>query len=173
MNHQQLKERIKALGHTLYCDGDVLKNAPMGITGELEFFTLRKYISDDDLVHEYASRGLTPATLEDLIAFDENSQSKMDEMLNVATHFKDADGNWCFVAFGRWDGGRSVSVGRGDGDDWSGRWWFGGVSKSSELEKSDLLETQSFEAGENLKKGDEVECEYMGKKIKAKVIKIL
>ena len=43
------------------------------------------------------------------------------------THWKDVNGKWCFVAFGRWGDGRKLGVGRGN--DWGGSCWFAGVRK--------------------------------------------
>lgn len=131
----------------IHADDEVLKNAPRNKKqGELEFFSLGEYVSDDDLEKEYKSRGLMPADLYALAAW--NEEHKDDGRKYFATHWKDKDGNWCFAAFGRWGGdGRGVFVLRSDGDEWSGRWWFGGVRKdsSSRLEPKPSSDTLPLE----------------------------
>jgi len=44
------------------------------------------------------------------------------------THWKDAEGKWCFVAFVGWDDERRVNVHR-SGLDWNAYWWFACVRK--------------------------------------------
>lgn len=120
-----LKKLIQSTKRTLYVDDVVLATAPAKIEGELEFFTLGRYVSDDELQQEYDMRGLIPADIQTLIEHD----SEVDEKKYVGTHWKNKDGKWCFVGFFRYDSGRYVSVRRFD-DDWSDDWWFAGFRKS-------------------------------------------
>lgn len=127
------KEMVAALGRVEYTTNSVVKIIPKG-EGEdvtVEFFKLGKYVSDNDLDLEYQKRGLTPDPYAQA-AVNEADPAFADEHPN-GTHWKDEDGNWCFIAFDRVGDGRSVSVNRSDGD-WSGYWWFGGVRKSRSLE---------------------------------------
>lgn len=99
-------------------------------SSKIETFTLGKYIDHNDLEKEYEKRGLIPAHPSDVLDF------WTDEKY-LATHWKDADGKWCFASFYRWvDGKRIVFVHRFD-DDWGDRWWFAGVRQSFALEPVD------------------------------------
>lgn len=131
MTKTNLKELIGSTNRILYVDDSVLETAPQGNPGTLTFFKLDKYVSCDDLEKEYASRGLASATIESLAAYDLKEPSKMDDMKYVATQWKDANGNWCYAAFGRYGGGRYVSVFRSDYD-WDGSWWFAGEQVNSQ-----------------------------------------
>lgn len=125
---------------TIYANDEVLKNAPRHThIRELEFFTLGRYVSDNELEKEYESRGLEPADLYSLAIWDEGNKDR-EVKKYVATHWKDAEGKWCFATFRRWRGERSVSVYRGGGD-WRDRWWLAGVPVRKGTESS---ETQSL-----------------------------
>lgn len=124
-----LQDLLDKTGRRQYVDKDVLATAPSG-NGTLEFFIVGKYVSDDKLEKEYESRDLVPAPLNILLEEDIKSHDVFDEKKFVATHWKDAKGNWCYAAFFRWFDKREVSVRRND-DDWGGIWWFAGVRKSA------------------------------------------
>jgi hypothetical protein len=122
----------------IYADDEVLKNAPRHThIGELEFFTLDRYVTDDGLEKEYESRGLEPADLYSLARWDEGNKDREDKKF-VATHWKDAQGKWCFAVFFRWDGERRVGVYR-SGRDWDGAWFFSGVRKSPQKSEAKTL----------------------------------
>lgn len=126
------KEMVTALNRAEYTEKSVVKIIPRG-EGEdvvVEFFKLGKYVSDDDLAREYEQRGLIPDPYAQA-AVNEADPAFADERPN-GTHWKDEDGNWCYIAFDRGGGGRFVDVDRGSGD-WRDRWWFGGVRKSGTL----------------------------------------
>lgn len=53
---------LKNTGRTLFVDEKIAKSAPQG-KGELEFFKVDKFITEDELEKEYESRGLSPAPL--------------------------------------------------------------------------------------------------------------
>jgi len=85
------------------------------------------WISDDNLEKEFALRCLKPSDPYSLAAVNEADPTFADEHPN-ATHWKDADGKWCYALFRHWsDGERDVDVHR-DGNDWDGNWWFAGLA---------------------------------------------
>lgn len=97
---------------------------------ELVFFkpNLSKYngfITDDDIEHEFALRGLKPADPISVAAMNEADPTFADEKPH-GTHWKDVEGNWCYAAFGRWNDEREVYVLRSRCD-WDDSWWFAGV----------------------------------------------
>lgn len=121
---------LDATSHRQYTDQKVVDAMPNGEGEEAEvvFFNLDRYVSDVDLDKEYELRGLKPADPYSLAAVNEADPAFADQKPN-ATHWKDFNGKWCYVAFGRWGGGgRFVDVGRG-GDGWNGPWWFAGLRK--------------------------------------------
>jgi hypothetical protein len=120
---------IDATNRAKYTDGKVVKSMPRG-TGEetdIHFFKVGRFISDNDLEKEYELRGLRPADPESLAKVNEDDPAFADSHPN-GTHWKDADGKWCFANFDRWSGKRSVDVVRYD-NDWDDYWWFAGVCK--------------------------------------------
>lgn len=117
-------------------DKSVVESMPRGEEGDGEgdvyFFQvdLRArggYISDDDLKKEFNLRGFKPAGPYYLAQVNADDPAFADDHPNV-THWKDANGKWCYAAFCRWGVGRSVVVGRG-GRGWGDRWWFAGLRK--------------------------------------------
>ena len=120
---------LDATGRKQYTDSGVVAAMPKGAGGEVEvhFFKLDRYISDNDLEGEYASRGLKPADPCSLAAVNEADPAFADEHPN-GTHWKDAKGKWCFATFLRWHGERGLGVDRHDRG-WDGSWWFAGVRK--------------------------------------------
>lgn len=127
------KKLLDKTKRTQYVDSSVVEEVVPCDPEEIIFFTLGKYISEDELDTEYANRSLEPASPYTIALYDLDHQSEMDEKRYVATHWKDDKGKWCFAAFGRWRDGRRVRVDR-DGLEWGGSWWFAGVRKSSALD---------------------------------------
>ena len=126
---QEPKAVIDATGRVQYVNNDVLNNMPRGEDEDKEvfFFKLGRYISDDDLAKDYELRNLVPDPYAQAQA-NADDPAFADEHPN-GCHWKDANGKWCYVAFGRWrDGERYVRVDRRAGA-WDDRWWFAGVSK--------------------------------------------
>lgn len=128
---------ITATGRKQYVDTNVVKNMPKGGGRDvrLVYFQLDRsaydtngWISDDKLEEQFALRHLKPADPYSLAADNEADPAFADEHPN-ATHWKDADSNWCYAAFDRWFAERRVLVVRYD-DGWSGRWWFAGLASS-------------------------------------------
>ena len=120
---------LDATDRRQYTDSSVVKNMPKGTGEETDvcFFKLSRSISDADLEKEYALRGLIPADPYSQAQVNIDDPSFADEHPN-GTHWQDANGNWCFAAFVRWDDERAVNVRRCD-DDWLDRWWFAGLRK--------------------------------------------
>ncbi|MFI5260554.1 MAG: hypothetical protein ACHQU0_02050 [Candidatus Paceibacteria bacterium] len=123
-------EAINATGRTKYCNDDVVASMPQGEGDEADviFFKLGRDISNADLDREYDLRDLKPADPYSLAAVNEADPAFADERPN-GTQWKDADGKYCYAAFGRWlDGERCVDVFRSD-NDWNDSWCFAGVRK--------------------------------------------
>ena len=127
------QQALEATGRVQYTDRKVVENMPKApaVLAEIVFFKpdLSKRdgrISDDDLEKEYALRGLEPVDPISLAALNEAAPAFADETPH-GTHWKDADGRWCFAAFHHWDDERGVSVYRFY--DWRDSWWFAGVRK--------------------------------------------
>ena len=129
------QEMLDALGRRQYTDRAVVDAMSRGEGEEVDmyFFTPHKSaydrngrISDDNLAKQYELRGLVPDPYAQ-DAVNEADPAFADEHPN-GTHWKDADGNWCFATFDQWDGGRCVCV-RRDGDGWRDDWCFGGRRK--------------------------------------------
>lgn len=120
------KAVLDATGRKQYINDEVVATMPQGEGDEAEviFFNLGRYISDDDLDKEYEKRGLVPTDPFSLAAVNEADLEFADDHPN-GTHWKDANGNWCYIAFGRW---RGVCVDRYGGE-WGGDWWFAGRRK--------------------------------------------
>ena len=125
---------LDATGRTQYTDKEVV--ASMSKTQaeeELFFFKPRPeayrdgLISDEALKREFDFLNLEPASPCSLAKANQDDPAFADEHPN-GTHWKDAQGNWCFAAFDGWYGRRDVGVSRSV-DDWHGRWWFAGVRK--------------------------------------------
>jgi hypothetical protein len=128
---------LEATGRRLYVTESVVKAMPKGEaeTVEVCFFKpdpseydRNGLISDDDLEKAFDLRGLKPVDPYSLAAVNEAEPAFADDRPN-GTHWKDADGNWCYAAFHRWDDGRCVYVSRRDDSGWSDGWWFAGVRK--------------------------------------------
>lgn len=134
----------------IYVNEEVLKSAPRNtVTGELEFFNLGKYASEDEVQAEYEKRGLIPADVCQLAQW--NEANKDDDRCYFATQWKDKDGEWCYAAFNRWSGDRDVSVERGEGG-WDGHWFFAGLRNvsvspgtSSPIPMSDINNWETIE----------------------------
>lgn len=134
---ENILDLLKQTKRTLYVTEDVAKDAPQSEGGEVAFFKLDRYITDNELEKEYESRGLVPCDLLTLSKYDLENPKIMGEKKYVATHWKDAKGNWCFAAFGLSDGERFVYVYR-HVSDWGDVWWFAGLRKLG-TESSDPL----------------------------------
>lgn len=122
------QEMLDDLRRKQYTNKDVVKTMPKGEGEEVEvvFFTLGRYISDNDLEKEYELRGLKAADPYSLAAVNKADPAFADECPNC-THWKQGD-SWHFVTFRRWIDEWNVIVDR-DGNVWRDFWWFAGVRK--------------------------------------------
>jgi uncharacterized protein YejL (UPF0352 family) len=126
---------LDATGRKQYVDKNVVATMPRGNGGKTEVFFFKPrpdayndgWISDDGLEKEFDFVGLKPADPFSLAAVNEADPAFADAYPN-GTHWKDADGKWCFATFGRWRGERGVGVDRNDRG-WFDVWWFAGVRK--------------------------------------------
>lgn len=129
------QKMLDATGRKQYVTSNVVKAMPHGEGDEVDVYFFKPdssaynkngWISDNNLKKEFELRGLKPDPYA-VAAVNEADPAFADEHPN-GVHWKDADGNWCYATFDRWDGERSVSVDRDD-DDWDDCWSFGGVRK--------------------------------------------
>lgn len=126
------QEALDALGRAQYTDREVVETMPRGDSDEDDdvlFFQGSRYLSDDELEEEFESRGFVPADPYLVAAVNQDDPSFADERPN-ATHWKDDQGRWCYLACYRFDGERGVRVSR-YGFGWFDFWWFAGVRKES------------------------------------------
>lgn len=111
-----------------FTDKAVVDSMPAGEGEEVDvyFFKVGRNISDAELEKEYAFRGLKPDPWAQC-RVNTDDPAFADEHPN-GCHWQDADGQWCFLAFGQWRGDRRVCVSR-RGDGWHDFWFFAGVRK--------------------------------------------
>jgi len=126
---QNPSDVLKATGRNLYVNDEVVKVMPKGSGEEVDvvLFNLGRYVNDVDLEKEFELRGLVHADPYSLAKVNQDDPAFADEHPN-GTHWKDAEGKWCFAAFRRWGDERRVYVYRHD-DVWHDRWWFAGLRK--------------------------------------------
>lgn len=119
---------LDATGRKQYTNCEVVKNILRGEGEEMDvyFFKIGRWVSPVELEKEYESCGFkadpyaqAQVNIDDKVFADQYPNG---------THWKDADGRWCFAAFSRWSGERRVYVYR-CARGWIGYWWFAGVRK--------------------------------------------
>lgn len=159
---QQLLDSTK---RNQYTDKDIVDSVKPHKPQDITFFTLGRYVLDDDLEKEYQKRGLTPVHPYALASYSLENENVMLEKKWICTHWRDSNGKWCYATFDQWRGDeRSVLVGR-VGDDWDGDWWFAGVRKyEKELGSLDsLLPVEHLDILENRVKNLENDMEKIKK----------
>ena len=120
---------LDATGRKQYTDSGVVEGMPRGEGEEVDvyFFSGHCYLSDAELEKDFDLCGLKPDPYAQA-AVNEADPTFADQHPNC-THWRDANGKWCYATFSRWrGGGRGVGVYRG-GSGWDGGWWFAGVRK--------------------------------------------
>jgi hypothetical protein len=122
---------LDATGRWQFTNSDVVATMPSGGTGVLENVTVEFFgecvSNNDELAKTYEERGLVPDPYAQA-AVNEADPAFADDHPN-GTHWKDKDGNWCFITFDYDDDDRGVSVNRSSGQGGLDGWWFGGVKK--------------------------------------------
>jgi hypothetical protein len=123
------QEALDATGRRQYCDPAVVVAMPVGEGEEVDlyFFPNKRRLSDAELEEEFDWHGLKPDPRAQ-IAANEADPSLADDYPN-ATHWKDADDNWCYAAFGRWCSDEPIVHVIRRGDELEGGGWFAGVPK--------------------------------------------
>ena len=128
------QEALDATTRAQYTDRKVVDAMPKGEGDEAEIVFFKPdlserngFISDDHLEKEFDLRDLKPADPISVAAVNEADPTFADQIPH-GTHWKNANGCWCYAAFIRWDGERKVRVSRVD-NGWLGHWWFAGVRK--------------------------------------------
>lgn len=139
VNHNRTQqEALDATAREQYVDRKVVDNMPKGEGEEVEVVFFKpdlskhlskrnNFISDDDLEKEFELRDLEPADPISVAAVNEADPSFADEKPH-GTHWKNADGKWCFATFYCLYGWRGVVVNRNISG-WDGSWWFAGRRK--------------------------------------------
>ena len=132
------QQALNATGRKQYTDRKVVDSMPRTKTEGIEeaevfFFKPRPksyengLISDDRLEAEFDFVSLEAADPYAQAAVNEADPAFADTHPN-GTHWKDANGKWCFASFFRWLDEPRVHVYRRDLD-WYDCWWFAGVRK--------------------------------------------
>jgi hypothetical protein len=105
-------------------DRAVVKAIPRGRVGWVDVYRFQglQVLSNDQLMMEYDRHGAEPSPMAQ-ISLNRADRSFAGKYLNVS-HFKDADGNWCYVSFS----GRVVIVQR-SGMYYNAGLWFIGILK--------------------------------------------
>lgn len=137
---QSPQAALDATGRKQYTTASVVASMPRGTGDEAKIVFFKPdesaydengWINDDNVEKQYTLRGLKPADPYSLAKANEDDPDFADEHPN-ATHWKDAEGKWCFAAFRRWlDDERVVSVYR-RGRGWDDDWLFAGLAISPE-----------------------------------------
>jgi hypothetical protein len=125
------KGALKVTGRKVYANNTVVENMPKAERDEIEIilFKVGYPIMDNDLEKEYELLDLNPVDPYSLAAMNAADPTFADEHPN-GTHWKDIKNKWCFAAFGKWNGVRSVTV-YCDEYHWGKEWWLAGVRKNT------------------------------------------
>ena len=129
------QEALDATGCKQCTDRRVVDSMPKAETDEVnvvffkpDFSKSNGHITDDDLEKEFNLRSLKPADPISVAAVNEADYAFADEKPH-GTHWKNADGEWCYATFyRRIDGERRVFVDRRGSCGWSDCWWFAGLA---------------------------------------------
>ena len=130
-------------GFVQYANRNVLAWMPRGEGDKVEacFFHIGRRAYYHDLLQEYRSRGHVPADPYSLAQVNIDDRTFMNSCPNV-TIWQDVNGIWCFAAFRRLLGKRSVIIGHElapEVKEWREDWWYAGlaVPTDSAADKAD------------------------------------
>lgn len=121
------QQMLDATGCTQYKDPAVVSTMPRegGRRVRMVFFKEGRFLSPTDLAKAFENRRLRPDLYTQAVI--NQADPEFAKKYPNGAQWKDPDGNYCYIAFDRWDGDeRRVDVYRRD-DDWGDFWWFGGV----------------------------------------------
>ncbi|MBI1961588.1 MAG: hypothetical protein HYS45_02710 [Parcubacteria group bacterium] len=123
------QQMLDDLGRRQWTNRKVVDAMPRGVGqgGDIFFWPVGCYISDDDLEKEYQADGWVAADPYLVAAANKEDPALGDKHPNF-THWKNASGEWCYLACLRSGGVRRVDVIR-DGRVWSDVWLFAVVRK--------------------------------------------
>lgn len=128
------EDMLKATGRIKFIEPMDVASMPRGKDGLVKVYFFRPrpeaygpsgHISDERLEEEYRFVGLVPIDPFSLIQVNVDDKDFSDERPN-ATHWKNADGRWCYASFGLFDRRREVAVHRKRESGFSRRWSFAG-----------------------------------------------
>lgn len=136
------QELLDKTGRKQYTDKTIVDAIAPSDPQEIIFFKPGKYVSNEQLAEEYASRGLEPAHPYAFILYSMEYESEMDEKEWVATCWKQGD-HFEYAAANRWHGKRGLGVDRSRGG-WYGRWSFVGVPRKSSALGSSALPSDTL-----------------------------
>lgn len=137
--NQPPQEVLDATGRVQSIDSDVVESMPRGDGDEVEVilfqpepweYTRPGFMSDDDLEKCFERRSFIPADPYSIAGLNRDDLAFADENPHI-THWKDADGDWCYATFHRWLGKRILDVNRHDCG-WRGHWWFASLPKKTQ-----------------------------------------
>ena len=121
LKFRSMKQNLKTIANKLGYEvsGHKAIHVPQPLTGQFKTFTLEMIIHTDDLVNEYASRGLVPADPFSILEHIKPGES-------LATHWKGKNGRWYYCMVRRNTTNPRVKVGRYRGN-WDDLWRFAGI----------------------------------------------
>ena len=132
------EQALIATGRKLYVTDSVVAAMPHGKGERVKLvyfepspdaYDKNRVMSCAALEREYDKHGLEPDPIAQ--AADNEADPAFADAHPNACQWKDADGNYCYVAFGRWRGERDVRVRRIGAGGWRVSWLFEGRRKAS------------------------------------------
>ncbi len=122
------QQAIAATRRVEYCNDVVVKTMPTGEGDEVDvyFVPTKRSVPAAELDAFLAQYGLVSDPRAQA-AVNEADPAFADEIPN-GSQWVDAEGEYCYLAFDRWRGLRSVYCSR-YGRSWDDSWWFAGVRK--------------------------------------------
>jgi len=122
---------IAATGRNRYLADSVVASMPQGKDGTVDIFfiLLDTRMNDVFVDKQLSNNGLIAVDPFALMSCNAVEPDFADGH-PCFTHWKDAEGKWCYAAFSAWSGEREVEI-RQCVSSWGGRWRVAGVLKPS------------------------------------------